>query len=434
MQLFDMSLYYNDYFINAAIYGFDLTNVKMPPDLSGATFGYNVITDGTTDFSAVTSLRNTRFDGFPIPSNVNFNNVTDAEGLQFSGSSYTGLIGDTYFVTINNNGQEQAVPTPLNSSGTGWWASGGYYYQQGAYYINGKESTLPESGTGWDSSSSGNSYQSNSDTYYIGGVATTLNESGTGGWNGSEGFLYYINGVLMPFLNGNGSGPDYTNNTYYINGELTYLDSNGFGYWNGAWYVNGQVPDSTFTGCVYDNMGNPIGYFQNGNYLGSNVNCDGTGLDNQYYYAYVINGQPTSLSSGGNGYLNGVDGDLYIGGQANPTYTGAAWDAYGSFEAYYINGQLTQLDESGNGTFNDLYYRSGAIFSGYDENRGVYYISGVATELDSTGSGTYNGQTYVNGVVQGGGGGGGNGGGGPTGALTKIEGNAKFFGKVKFVG
>ena len=432
--VYDLALYAPANMLrNAKLNTVDLTWTKLPPNLSGTSFN-NCILENTTDFSAVTSLENTYFNGIytlgegsRLPSNVNFNNVTNADGINFYGVAYTGLIADTYFVTQYLNYGDSATATTLDSTGSGWWATGGWD-QSGRYYVNGQETTIPESGTGWDS---------NSSVYYIGGVATTLDSNGTG-WD-SNSFVYYLSGVAtgldsngdgfwneVPYYNGYVFTQGYlpTNGIYYIGGQATDLNSAGEGYWNGSWYINGYIPDSTFTGCGFE--GGTWGYFHNGNYLGGEVDCEGRGLDNQYYYQYVIQGQPTDLSRGGNGYFNGI---LYIGGYPNPTYTGVAY-LDGGFEAYYVNGQPTELDQSGNGTSGGLYYVSGVLFSGYEENSGIYYVGGQATELDSTGNGTYNGQTYINGVVQGGGGD--NGGGGGNSSSVVIQGNAKFYGNVKF--
>lgn len=96
------------------------------------------------------------------------------------------------------------------------------------YYIQGIQTTLPESGTGyWNG------------TYYIAGQTTTLDQNGTGltlrsRYRDGQTFtfmFYYINGQVYT---------GFYNNVYYKEGEPTTLDSNGNGVWLNTYYINGN--------------------------------------------------------------------------------------------------------------------------------------------------------------------------------------------------
>ena len=89
--------------------------------------------------------------------------------------------------------------------------------------------------------------------------------------------------------------------------------------------------------------------------------------------------------------------------------------------AYYIGGAQTTLDADGNGFWSGkAYYYGSEQPTGW--NNYFYYINNAETTLDTSGSGEWNGGTYVDGVLQGGG----------NSSAVVIQGNAKFYGNVKF--
>jgi hypothetical protein len=66
---------------------------------------------------------------------------------------------------------------------------------------------------------------------------------------------------------------------------------------------------------------------------------------------------------------------------------------------YYINGVKSSLGESGTGTWNNLYYISGSLYTGYLETTDKYYLGGIVTDLDINGDGCWNSQNYDNGSI-----------------------------------
>ena len=207
---------------------------------------------------------------------------------------------------------------------------------------------------------------------------------GNAGLNSTIGFAY--------------TGTDYNWYHYWMNGEITTLDGGASGDWNGSHYRYGEI----FTDGFDDNN-----------------------------FVYYVGGQATSLDSGGNGLHDGVP---YYNGSEQPT----GYNAY----FYYIDNVETTLDANGTGLWNDIPYSNGGIYAnGYWEATGIYYIDNQATTLDSGGNGTFSGKlysdgslftgefegsNYISGVLQDGGGGGGNS------SAVIIQGNAKFYGNVKF--
>ena len=77
------------------------------------------------------------------------------------------------------------------------------------------------------------------DTYYVAGRPSSLPESGTGYWMG---YGYYVAGVLTQ-LPESGSGYDYALGIYFIAGVPTngLIDSSGNGFYDGHAYCNGLL-------------------------------------------------------------------------------------------------------------------------------------------------------------------------------------------------
>ena len=110
---------------------------------------------------------------------------------------------------------------------------------------------------------------------------------------------------------------------------------------------------------------------------------------------YFIDGQLTTLDSGGYGIWNNV---VYTSGQPNPTYTGQIYDVIINTNVYFINGQLTTLNDRGNGDWNGSHYVYGSVFTdGRDDNTGVWYVNGQATNLNNYGDGIIDGIIYQSG-------------------------------------
>jgi hypothetical protein len=171
---------------------------------------------------------------------------------------------------------------------------------------------------------------------------------------------------------------------------------------------DGSVWQATFYNAIISNTSGIEYFTNNASSDGYPVDVEGTGYFSGVFY---INNVETTL----NGFGNGTWNDLYY--ESGSLYTGFNSDN----NIYYIAGVATTLDNNGSGTWNDLYYESGSLYTGFSDP--TYYIEGQVTELDSTGTGTFNGQTYINGVLQGGG----------SSSTLKITtgANVKFLGKVK---
>jgi uncharacterized protein YjbI with pentapeptide repeats len=291
---------------------------------------------------------------------------------------------------------------------------------------------------------------------FSGAILTGVDFSNVTDWNGADFSDAYLTGAILPLeMTGSIGISGIINNKPYWNSSATNLDGADF---------NGQ----DLTGVDFSNVTSIAGaYFANADLTGvdfsnvtslENVNFEGatltgatlpSSISGSYGNVYFISGQATGLDGNGTGEFEGLryeNGTLFTGdfeGQAyvNGVVQGGGGDNGGGGGikngwvdgVYYINDVATTLNDYGHGTWNGKVYYNGSIRNGYDPMAGMiagqwgYYIDGVVTELDNEGNGEWNGQTYVNGVVQGGGG-------GPTGALTKIAGSAKFYGKVKFVG
>jgi hypothetical protein len=146
------------------------------------------------------------------------------------------------------------VATTLDQNGNGWDT-----YSNG-YYLGGTNMNLDQNGSGYDGAAYYNGSAQptgwNDYYYYINNVETTLDQNGTGSWgnlfyinsqqtsldtsgNGYWNSLMYSNGTLFSgYLQSN---EDYSLNAYYIEGVETTLNSSGNGTWNGQTYVNGVV-------------------------------------------------------------------------------------------------------------------------------------------------------------------------------------------------
>jgi hypothetical protein len=171
------------------------------------------------------------------------------------------------------------------------------------------------------------------------------------------------------------NGWDEDSQTYYINNETTSLDPNGNGCWNDISYLGG-VPQFDLT-----------------TYTGWNV-CNS---------AYYVSGTATSLDSNGYGDYNELHylayPTLYQNYDANNNlfykngvvYNG--WDVATS--TYYINGNSTSLNSSGYGDYDGKHYSSyPTLYEGGDNLTNAYYINGDNTGLNASGYGDYNGNHY----------------------------------------
>ena len=217
--------------------------------------------------------------GYLTQAIYNFVGGTLPYGISFFGVS--GWVTDTYYVA--------GRPSTLPQSGTGYWFGQGYF-------IAGVVTLLPESGTGWDAILN---------DWYIAGVATGLDANGSGFYLGHA----YYYGTAQP--------TGWNDYHYYVNDAQTALDSGGTGEDGGLYY------------SAYPTLAE---------------GWQDYGLGNDWYIAGVA----TGLDSGGSGvYLY----HAYYLGALQPT----GWN--GLF--FYINDAETTLDLSGNGVWETRNYVGG---------------------------------------------------------------------------
>lgn len=238
-------------------------------------------------------------------------------GISFFGVS--GWVTDTYYVA--------GRPSSLPESGTGYWFGQGYF-------IAGVVTLLPESGTGWDSILN---------DYFIAGVATSGAVDGNG--SGFFGGLAYYQGVNV--------ATGHNDHFYYVDNVQTDLDFGGYGLYDGIYYG-----------------GNPFPTLANGHYDSWTT----TALDNNKFY---LEGVETTLESSGSGvYL----GHVYSGGTLQPT---GYIDTADGTAGYYIDDVHTDLDSNGNGIWETRNYAYGVSLGqpGTDK-RWLLYTAGVSDPLD----------------------------------------------------
>lgn len=207
----------------------------------------------------------------------------------------TGWVTDTYYV--------RGRPSPLPESGTGYWLGQGYF-------IAGVVTLLPESGTGWDASLN---------DYFIAGVATAGAVDGNG--SGFFGGLAYYQGVNV--------ATGHNDHFYYVDNVQTALDFGGYGLYDGIYYG-----------------GNPFPTLANGHYYSWQT----TALDNSKFY---LEGVQTTLETSGTGIYLGL---VYSGGVPFPTGYIATNDGTAG---YYIDNVYTGLDPGGTGTWETRNYFGG---------------------------------------------------------------------------
>jgi uncharacterized protein YjbI with pentapeptide repeats len=194
--------------------------------------------------------------------------------------------------------------------------------------------------------------------------------------------------------------------------NLAGADFSNVTNWNGANFTGVNLTGVTLPDDMSGSIG-ISGIINNKPYLNSSKtnlnssyfpNQDLTGVDFSEVTSMVnANFEGSTLTGANFSNVTTMEGAAFNGA----TLTGATFPSNisGSYgNVYFISGQATGLDGNGTGAFEGLRYENGTLFTG-----------------------DFDGQTYVNGVVQGGGGGSEN-------TLAKIQGNAKFYGKVKFVG
>ena len=166
----------------------------------------------------------------------------------FEGADYGG--SNTYYIggvatTLSEYGTGIWNDTPYMDgevfTGTGWiedWQGAGGSTNGGYYYIDGVATNLDLWGSGvWndvmylDGGLFTDGYYYPTNIYYIGGVATTLDQDGIGVWNN----LTYVFGIIA-----NGFDYDYYY-AYFIDGVSTTLNESGSGSWEGNFYINGEI-------------------------------------------------------------------------------------------------------------------------------------------------------------------------------------------------
>lgn len=279
--------------------------------------------------------------GYLTQAIYNFVGGTLPYSISFFG--VTAWVTDTYYVA--------GRPSPLPESGTGYWFGQGYF-------IAGVVTLLPESGTGWDAILN---------DYFIAGVATAgaLDQYG----NGIYGGLYYTSYPTLAdgwqFFQSVG-GYD-----YYFAGVATSggLDSSGNGFYAGHAYYNGALQPN--------------------------------GWNNLHYY--IADVAVDGFDSGGYGLYNGI----YYGGYptlANGNYPYWVTNTLLN-NKFYLEGAETTLETSGSGIYLWLVYSGGVpVPTGYiwtNDGTAGYYIDNVHTDLDYSGNGTWETRNYFGGVSAG---------------------------------
>jgi hypothetical protein len=377
----------------------------------------------------------------------------------FDGENPTGWNG--YFYYIDN------VATTLGGSGTGDWngnhysygyiQNDGYDHGDGVYYINAQATTLDSSGNGfWNNKAYSNGYEQptgwNGSFYYIDNVVADLDSNGSGFWNG----MAYVYGQEQP------TGPN--GYFYYIDNVETTLDAGGNGEWNGQTYVDGVVQGGgggsvnleSGLQAFYklsdtsDSSGNNRTLTNNGNVsfaagkLGNAASFDGSNQlqvvnpiaeGTEYSVAGWVNfSNFDSLQyafSFGNDmgvlYHNGVEPAEVIFTPTGGAYIGVGTPSANDWHFIYAsrkaNGDYTISIDNGalvTGNAGETYHGTfeiGNLLNGSMDAVGIWSRSlteSEITELYNSGTGLELGTTPS------------------LNTLTKIQGNAKFYGKVKF--
>ena len=166
------------------------------------------------------------------------------------------------------------------------------------------------------------------------------------------------------------------NGIYFLNGEITGLNMYGDGEYNGVYYIKGE----------------PTNFVETAEYCWSGLH---KGL--QYFCGTLAHG----LVDGGWWY-NGIQtNELFFYG-GNGTFDGIFYRNYAPYTGYYagewyVAGYLkSMLNSDGDGFDGYFLYSGGNLFTGFFG--GVYYLNGLATTLGAAGTGTWNGQYYSGGA------------------------------------
>ena len=298
-----------------------------------------------------------------------------------------GLLDDGSYGTNYVNGEFRGYIAARLDGAETYDEETGYWVPMTAYFLpNGQETTL-----GLDAGYLGTGFWN--DVFYTGGIP---NPNYTGFWQSWRGMpahlvktpwgTYFLNGQATD-LNHDGTGT--FQGAHYINGQLSQLDLNGDGVIEGKIYRNGYLFTGFLNGALY------AAGLQNPTYTGRIMAGDGGAAVN-WWGAYYINGQPTTLEWWGNGLFNGVN---YANGIANFTgvyngqnYIQGSASFTGTFEG--TNYIQSQNAATFTGVHNELRYENGALFTGDFE--GTNYIQG---QNAATFTGTYEGTSYVNGIA-----------------------------------
>jgi hypothetical protein len=281
-------------------------------------------------FNIYASTENSLYVSIEYSKTEDFSEQTYSKGLTTAPNKSVAVFldnlspGQTYYIRIRarkvNSAQfSRYAPYTIVSNGLGGLTITDYLLKittassptngffSGIYYINGQATYLPASGTGeWNG------------TYYSQGIATNLVNIPGLGWSGRIGDFQYYNAQLA---NGYFEGEWW----YYGTLSSEFFFNGGNGWHHGLFYQD-YVP---FTG-YYEGQWFGAGHLKPG------LDAYGNGTTDQLmYYAgapytgvinttYYINGEATTLGTGGTGTWNGqyYSGGAYVGDVGNPYDSG----------------------------------------------------------------------------------------------------------------
>lgn len=163
-------------------------------------------------------------------------------GYWFGSPYVEGVVSFAGYSSCSSTYYVSGTGTTLDSSGNGYWNS--------YYYISGSQTSLDSCGNGsWngnyyiDGSQNSNGWSSCGSTYYINGTATSLPQSGTG-WDTISNSWYWA-GVADSGLDSNGTGLSSTYGVQYYLGVLAteFYFGAGATDWNtiSNWYLDSAL-------------------------------------------------------------------------------------------------------------------------------------------------------------------------------------------------
>ena len=178
-----------------------------------------------------------------------------------------GWSGGVFYVSDNTG--DNGIASSLPESGTGWDTV------TGLYFVSGTWTSLPESGTGFDSNS-GNYYYQGNQIFPASNSEFWTNASGDGSWENTGNWFQEETGTIpcglgqAPWVNGNAVAA----NLYLATGEIgaPIIDATGAGTNIGLSYNPGQI---TGVCCIANVQLACTGFICDGLFVGANFTNNG---------------------------------------------------------------------------------------------------------------------------------------------------------------